>query len=228
MKNDIHNISNELYTNRQQARIDKENKERKKKYNQDLRFYLQEEIDDFINEFDNGNINDIQLQVLNSQDTIIDYAASKIEKKNIYKATRLQIALDLKDIFLKEFNVVIKEYKLKHKLEKQKEKEDNQVVYDKIYDRLCYTFDYFNNQRQYDMKLLLNNMLNEDYIKDLFNELDLDYNKDNLDLFYKAYKTMKARKKETIKLQVIETRNNKIPLGWKTYGILKIIDKLIK
>ncbi len=225
MKNDIHNISNELYTNRQQARIDKENKERKKKYNLLLSQYLKEEIDDYINSNCDYDIDKIELLILNNKMDFLDNVAYRIIATKRFKATISQVIEDLDDIFLKEYNKTISYYKTKSKMEK---KEQEKTIYNLIYNRLCYTFDYFNNQRQYDMKILLNNMLNEDYIKDLFSELDLDFNNSNLDLFYKAYKTMKTRKKETIKLQVIETKNNKIPLGWKTYGILKIIDKLIK
>lgn len=227
MKHDIHEISNELYTQRQRTQLEKENRERKKRYNKDIRYTLQEEIDNFIFENDTGNINDIQLQVLDNQETIIDRVAKIIIDKGIYKAKKIQVVLDLQEIFLSQFNIVFRQYKTRNNIQKQIEKQKNKDTYNLILDRLIYTFEDLNNQQRYDMKIVLKNMYSEEYIIELFDYLDLDYSVENKEMFYKALSELKRRKKDTIKEIKIKKEKN-IPLSWKCYGVLKMIDKMLK
>ena len=230
MKHDIHEISNELYTQRQQTKIDKENKERKKKYIQDIKYTLQEEIENYINDLDcDYNINDIQLDILDNQDIIIDNVSTKIFNKGLYDVgkTKTNLRLDIKEYFLSQFNIFFKEYKTRYNLQKAIYKDRNKETYNLILDRLIYTFDLMNNENKYDMNDVIKKMYSEDYIADLFDYLDLDYTIDNKEMFYKAINELKRRKKETIKK--IEIKKKKIiPLSWKCYGVLKMIDKMIK
>jgi hypothetical protein len=228
LRHDIHEISNELYTRNKQSKIDKENKERKKRYNQDLRYTLLEEIENFINDLDNEyNVNDIQLIILDNQDIIIDNTTCKIVNKGEYDyGNKSNVRLDLKEIFLTQFNLFFREYKTRHNLEKAIKKEKSEEVKELILDRLLYTFDTVNELQQYDMKEVINNMYCEDYIKDLFDYLKLDYTKDNKDNYYKSLNELKRRRKQTIKKIKKEKAN--IPFSWKCYGILKAIDKIIK
>lgn len=230
MKHDIHEISNELYTQRQQTKIDKENKERKKKYIQDIKYTLQEEIENFINDLDcDYNINDIQLQVLDNQDIIIDNVSTKIFNKGLYDVgkTKSNLRLDIKEYFLSQFNIFFKEYKTRYNIQKQINKDKNKETYNLILDRLIYTFDLMNNQNKYDMKNVLKNMYEEDYIIQVFDYLDLDYTIDNKEQFYKAINELKKRRKDVIKDIKIK-KDKGIPLSWKCYGVLKVIDKMIK
>lgn len=230
MKNDIHEISNELYKQGKKTIQDKEEKERKKKYQLNSIITLREEIDNFICENDTGNINDIQLKVLDNQDAIIDYATRQLINTGNYKASRLEINMDLKQKFLKEFNVVFKEYKTRYKIQKAIDKEKDIETYNDILNKLIEDFDNLNNQRRYDMKIVLKNMYSEEYKQDVFNYLDLDITTDYEEIYYKAVRELKRRKKDTIK-EVIQDDikvNKGLPLSWKCYGILKAINKLMK
>ena len=232
MKHDIHEISNELYTQRQQTKIDKENKERKKKYIQDIKYTLQEEIENYINDLDcDYNINDIQLQVLDNQDIIIDNVSTKIFNKGLYEVgkTKSNLRLDIKEYFLSQFNIFFKEYKTRCNIQKAIDKQFIKNRYNDILEKLIEDFDRVNNQQRYDMKIVLKNMSSEEYINDVFNYLDLNDTSDNRDIYYKALRELKRRKKDTIKEVVMQQEKQKrFPLSWKCYGLLKAIDKMIK
>jgi hypothetical protein len=230
MKHDIHEISNELYTQRKQTQIDRENKERKKKYIQDIKYTLQEEIENYVNDLDYGySINDIQLEVLDNQDIIIDNVSTKIFNKGLYDVgkTKINLRLDIKEYFLSQFNIFFKEYKTRFNLQKEKDKQIAKNIYNDILDKLIIDFDKLNNMQKYDMKIVLKNMYEEDYIIQVFDYLDLDYSTDTKEIYYKALSELKRRKKNTIK-EVEIKKQKTIPLGWKCYGILKVIDKMIK
>lgn len=230
MKHDIHEISNELYTQRQQTKIDKENKERKKKYIQDIKYTLQEEIENYINDLDcDYNINDIQLDILDNQDIIIDNVSTKIFNKGLYDVgkTKTNLRLDIKEYFLSQFNIFFKEYKTRCNIQKAIEKDKKKETYNLILDRLIYTFDLMNDKQIYDMNDAIKKMYSEDYIMDVLDYLDLDYTIDNKEMFYKALNELKRRKKDTIKKVEIK-KKRLIPLSWKCYGVLKAIDKMIK
>ena len=110
MKHDIHEISNELYNQRQNKEIEKQRKENTKKLKLNSMLFLKEEIENFINDLDNDyNINDLQLIVLDNQDIIIDNTSDILIHKDYCGDNKEQIRTYLKDNFLSQFNIFFKE-----------------------------------------------------------------------------------------------------------------------
>ena len=227
MKHDIHEISNELYNQRQDKEIEKKRKETTKLYKRNSLLVLREEIETYILDLDLINISDIQLNVLDNQDIIIDNASDRIINTTYCGDNKDQVRQDLKEKFLSQFNIYFREYKARKNIEKEIDKRKSKNRYNTILEKLIIDFDNINNQQKYDMKIVLKNMYSEDYINDIFQYLDMDCNNDNLEIYYKALNELKRRKKDAIK-EVGFKKSKKIPLGWKCYGVLKAIDKLIK
>lgn len=226
MRHDIHEISNELYTQKQQAQLEKQRRENTKKLKINSILILREEIENYILDLNTNDFNDIQLSVLDNQDIIIDNASNRIVNTSYCGDSKDQIRQYLKDKFLSQFKIYFKEYKERHVIKEKISKEKSKEIYNIILDKLMIDFTNINNQQKYDMKIVLKNMYSEEYINDIFNYLDLNQSIENKEIYYKALSEMKKRKKDTIK--EIKEKKKKIPLGWKCYGVLKAIDKLIK
>ena len=226
MKHDIHEISNELYNQRQNKEIEKQRKENTKRLKINSLLVLKEEIENYILDLNLTNISDIQLNVLDNEDIILDNASDRIAKQSYCGDSKDQVRQYLRDKFLTQFNIFFKEYKTRYKLNKEIDKQHKQNVYNDIIDKLIMDFDNLNNQQRYDMKIVLNNMYSEEYINEVFDYLDLEDTPSYREIYYKALSEVRRRKKNTIKEVIV--KQTKIPWSWKCYGLLKMIDKLIK
>ena len=228
MKHDIHEISNELYTQKQKAQMEKQIKENTKKLKLNAMLILKEEIENYILDLGIDDINDIQLNVLDNKDIIIDNASSIIVNKKYCGDNKEQIRKYLNDNFLSQFKIYFKEYKEKENIQKKIYEEDKKKKEEEIYNRI---YDYLNNlykqveKQGYDMKQVLENMKNDEVIDDTFIQLDLLDDLDNRKIYHKVVSDLKSYKNVNYNKIV---KKNKIPLGWKCYGFLKVIDKMLK
>ena len=143
--------------------------------------------------------------------------------KYYYENERIEnIVYYMEEIFLSEYHNIFKAYRVKQKAQKEYYKN---MIYNEI------KKDIKECDKTLQEKLII--LRTEEYKNELINYFKENEEDFNVDLFNELYFTIKnkiARElKEQIEIENMQQDNNiHIPLGWKVYGISKVIGKIFK
>lgn len=143
--------------------------------------------------------------------------------KYYYENERIEnIVYYMEEIFLSEYHNIFKSYRIKQKAQKEYYKT---MIYNEI------KKDIKECDKTLQEKLVI--LRTEEYKNELINYFKENEEDFNVDLFNELYFTVKnkvARElKEQLEVEKLQQDNSvHIPLGWKVYGISKVIGKIFK